>query len=241
MTEQAPARCGHGLAASVLPGDVVVLEGPVEESIDGLYPEEIAHLSNARDRRRHEFATARRLARRALHQLGGPVGPLVPRPDRSPVWPRGFVGSITHTRAYCAVAVGKADQRSSIGLDIEEVDRVTEKLERLIVLPGEVEAWVATGRDRNATRALLFSAKEAFYKYQHPLTGRLLGFHDVRICPAGPGAFRVEVVDAEDADLKGIRAHGLEGRFAQCCGLVATACAIERRHPRMHGSSASHE
>ena len=70
-----------------------------------LFPEERACLAKAVEKRRAEFGTARVCARRALAQLGFPPMPLVPNKDRSPVWPQGVVGSITHTRGYCAVIV----------------------------------------------------------------------------------------------------------------------------------------
>lgn len=227
-SETGATVCTHGLASAVLPGQVVVVEGALDDEVLGLFPEEASHIAAAVEGRQREFATARRLAREALERLDVPPQPLVPTPDRAPVWPTGFVGSITHTRQYCAVAVGRGRDVLSIGIDIEEVDRVSEKLERLFALPGEIDVWMDEGLGRDRARALLFSAKEAFYKSQHPLTGRLLTFHDVRVKPDGAGGFSIAVVDPDDDDYGILTRCGTGGRMHLCCGLVVTALAPSR-------------
>src|SRR5437763_335927 len=93
----------------------VVTAQAVPTALDGqLYPEERACIARAVPKRRAEFATGRVCARQALERLGVAVGPLLPHPDRSPAWPPGIVGSISHTDGYCAVAVAEATRALGI-------------------------------------------------------------------------------------------------------------------------------
>ena len=102
--------------------------------------------------------------------------------DREPLWPPALVGSITHTRGYCAGVVGERRLFRGLGLDSERAGEVHEKLWPKICVPAE-QAWIRARpwRERAAAATLIFAAKEAFYKAQFPLARQRLGFHDVRI------------------------------------------------------------
>src|SRR5215469_16812348 len=67
-----------------------------------LRPAEAAIVARAVEKRRAEFATGRACAHAALDAWGAPDAPLLPGPDRAPLWPDGFVGSISHARGACA-------------------------------------------------------------------------------------------------------------------------------------------
>lgn len=217
--------CPHGLAARVLPPPIVVVEGPVDADADSLFEEEAAYVARAVDVRRREFATARRFAREAMARLGRPPTPLVPDEDRAPVWPGGLVGSITHTREHCAVAVARRTDVASIGIDVETVGRASGGIDRLIMVPGEADPWLESGLDGPTIRALVFSAKEAFYKCQFPLTRRMLTFGDARVLPSDDGGFSVLPENPDDPDFDLLRSCGSGGRVHLCCGLVVTALA----------------
>lgn len=103
-------RRDGGFVGSVLPNAVTVVEGPVSAEADDLRPEEAAHVLNAVPKRRGEFATGRRFAHRALAILQAPPGPLLVNEDRSPRWPPGVTGCISHTDRYCAVAAAPATE-----------------------------------------------------------------------------------------------------------------------------------
>ncbi len=66
-------------------------------------------LGRAVPRRLSEFVAGRRCAARALEPSlargATDIGMIGRRPDRSPIWPAGSVGSITHTGCYAAAAV----------------------------------------------------------------------------------------------------------------------------------------
>ncbi|WP_035644282.1 4'-phosphopantetheinyl transferase [Bradyrhizobium sp. ORS 285] len=148
----------------------------------GLFPEERAFIQAAVPKRRAEFATARILARKALGALGAAPIPLVPGPDRAPTWPRGFTGSISHCDNFCAVVVARSTDLISVGLDVENRRELDRAMQDLVLTPAERQ-WVATQREelRPTLPILIFSAKEAYYKCQYPVTSGFLDFQDVEL------------------------------------------------------------
>jgi 4'-phosphopantetheinyl transferase EntD len=162
-----------------------------EIAADVLLPEERACLDRAVPKRIAEFAAGRLCARTALAQLGcgGIAVPM--RADRAPQWPPGSTGSITHTDGFCAAVVAQVAKIRALGLDVEPVASVRPHLWRRICTPPELEALQALdAKSAIEAATLIFSAKEAFYKCQHALSGEWLGFCDVRIS-IGPGGFTV--------------------------------------------------
>ena len=153
---------------------------------DGYTATELAVVEKAGPKRRQEFLAGRVAARKALAALGVHDFDLLPAPDRAPVWPERVVGSITHTRDLCVVVVARSDDLDSVGIDAEPDDGIEENLWERICTAGEL-AWLESQpeveRGRLARR--VFSAKEAVYKCQYPLTQTFLEFGEVEIEFAG--------------------------------------------------------
>jgi 4'-phosphopantetheinyl transferase EntD len=170
----------RGVAAAELrmPGDVALL-----------YPEEAVSVVKAVPKRVGEFAAGRLCARRALAEFGITGVPLTMAPDRAPVWPESMVGSITHTRGLCAAVVAERRRFASLGLDVEVAGDVKPDLWRHICVGAEL-AWIESlpVSAQASAATLIFSAKEAFYKCQYPVTGERLIFADVRVTLAEPDA-----------------------------------------------------
>ena len=147
-----------------------------------LLPSEAAPLARARPKRVQEYAAGRACARAALATFGVQGFALLTADDRQPLWPAGIVGSITHTAGLCAAAVARRASVSAVGIDSEIVGAPTPDIWSTICHPEEL-AWVGSlAPDRRpAAVTLLFSAKEAFYKCQYPLTREWLDFHDLRL------------------------------------------------------------
>jgi len=99
-----------------------------------LFPEELQAMARATPARRYEFALGRRCAREALALLGGPRVAIPVGRFRDPVWPFGYVGSITHCRGFCAAAAARTPPGNSscgirgIGLDSEPAMPLPEEL-----------------------------------------------------------------------------------------------------------------
>jgi 4'-phosphopantetheinyl transferase EntD len=175
------------------------------ESAEPLHPDEAAHIAHAVDKRRLEFALGRTCARRALSRLGVTAPVLASNSDRSVAWPVAAWGSITHADDYCAAIAALRSDVRGLGIDAELRTRVHERLWKTIATERELSWLRAAGEPLALHRAaLLFSAKESFYKAQYCVSRSWVGFHDVHLSVLDDGTFTVELlVDVADAFAKG--------------------------------------
>jgi 4'-phosphopantetheinyl transferase EntD len=201
-----PAALSAALAALFPPGVIAAeLRGPGEAAL--LHPEEARSVAKAVPKRVGEFAAGRLCARRALTELGISNFALTMAPDRAPVWPDPIVGSITHTRGFCAAVIAERRRFAALGLDVEVAGDVKRELWPHICVPREL-VWLDSlpPDDRAAAATLVFSAKEAFYKCQYPLTGERLSFADVWV---SVGAASLVISPARRLNLS----PGVDGEF----------------------------
>jgi 4'-phosphopantetheinyl transferase EntD len=183
-----------------------------------LFPEELACLGRAVRKRRAEFGSVRVCARHALATMGIAPGSLAPLPDRSPRWPEGVVGSMTHTTDYCAVVVARASDVRSVGIDAEADLELEPALLPLVCT--RHEQLSLSQRPNGARDALVyFAAKEAFYKCQYPLTRTFLDFQAVELdVDFARGTYQARVI--KPAGHKPAWIDHTEGRFLRRDGLV---------------------
>jgi 4'-phosphopantetheinyl transferase EntD len=167
-----------------------------------LFPEELQAMSRAVPARLHEFALGRHCARIALAQLGGPHVAIPVGRFRDPMWPFGYIGSITHCRGFCAAAVARVIPGNvsrnirGIGLDCEPSIPLPEELPGLVCSEEEC-AWLASRQgDHLPWDRLFFCAKESAYKCVFPTSHQFLEFRDlgVRFTPE-QGTFTVSLPD----------------------------------------------
>ena len=163
--------------------------------------EEAITCGSFRPRRLAEFAAGRSCARRALADLGLPGVPLRQNADRTPDWPANVAGSITHTLGFCGVVAGRGGNLAALGLDAEIVARVGREIWAHVLTPSELSAMEGLGSlEAERRAALLFSAKEAFYKCQFAVSRQWLDFADVAVSyrPEGgrDGSFAVTAQSA---------------------------------------------
>jgi enterobactin synthetase component D / holo-[acyl-carrier protein] synthase len=151
-------------------------------------------------RRVREREDGRACASILLAALGSRDTAVGVAPDRAPVWPDGFVGSIAHTDAWLCVAAARRSDVLGVGIDAEAVlaDAEAGAVEEVCLGPDEVALHGATGLTRGAFATVCFSAKEALYKCLFPLVRRVFDFRDVRIesIDAARGALVVALVRA---------------------------------------------
>ncbi len=145
-----------------------------------LYAAEAALCERFSAKRLADFTVGRLCARRVLADLGVHEFPLEIGRDRSPAWPPGIVGSISHTEGFgCAVAA-RIGSILGVGVDAETVGRVSPEIEPIVLTERERRDLRAlSGLTRQRAATIIFSAKEAYYKCQFPLTRRWLDFTDI--------------------------------------------------------------
>lgn len=141
-------------------------------------------LLDAVDKRQREFLCGRCCAARALAHAGHTGDGWVPRgDDRLPVWPDGWVGSISHSR-FGAVAVAARSSPScrALGVDMEPLVCATlaAEIEATVANPVELTLLAALPQDLRVT--LLFSAKEALYKALYPMVRSFQDFGAAQVC-----------------------------------------------------------
>ena len=129
-------------------------------------------------------------------RLGLPPAAIPSAPDRSPVWPAGVTGSISHAAGLCAAVLSR-DPTTKLGLDIEDPAPLDAELWPLVLTPAELNALEDHSADQRGRIAKqIFSIKEAAYKAQFPLTGAVIGFQALEVRPDFPsGAAQVSCTD----------------------------------------------
>jgi 4'-phosphopantetheinyl transferase EntD len=210
-------------------GIVAVEVDLYRDSVGELSPEEAASVPRAQRDRLLEFRAGRHCAREALAALGVRAVSILRTEDRAPIWPDGIVGSITHSRArnrgWCAAAVARKTDVRSIGIDGELDEPLERKLWSRILLPSE-QAFIEARADaeHGYLAKLFFSAKEAFYKCQYPISREFLEFSDVELT-ADPesGSFSARLLRDALPFRAGDTFHGMHARRQ---GIIATAVAL---------------
>jgi 4'-phosphopantetheinyl transferase EntD len=139
--------------------------------------------------------------------------------DRTPIWPDGLVGSISHCDGFCGAVVARSSDLCGIGFDAETSSPLPDDVGRIIY--GEEESSHFSdlpklkGRDWGK---LAFSAKEAFYKCFFPLTRKALNFHHVQVRFGADGDFEITSDPAGD-----FLSGNVQGRWLMGDGLVFTS------------------
>lgn len=188
----------------------------------GLLKAEEELVQGAARTRVEQFTAGRVCSRIALGRLGVAATTPIPRgEDRAPIWPAGFIGSISHTDSWCAAAVARSESVRSIGIDLESSAPLKQALWRRVCTPKERD-WLQELSAPGLTGKIVFSAKEAVYKCQYPISSQFLGFHAVEV-ELGEDSFRA-VFQQEAGEFQ--VGDVITGRYVVEEGLVATACEL---------------
>lgn len=160
-------------------------------------------LARAVPKRQAEFLAGRYAAREAMRCSG--IDANHPEtvhvgPQRSPIWPSEYIGSITHTdnKAICVITSFNTDVQ--IGVDYEtylselvacEVNsNIHTKEESLVLTEQGISTSIAT--------TIIFSAKESLFKALYPKVGEYFGFDyaTVRYCDVSSGCLTLRLKDS---------------------------------------------
>lgn len=185
-----PARLSTELSG-LFPTGVTAVELTTVAPRTVLTASELEFISHCAQKRIDDFTRGRACAHRGMNELGIEEVSLLAGDKREPLWPRGLVGSITHTTGFAAAVVARRTEIEALGIDCEVVESVGTDLWERICTAGEQErlAELPEAQARQQS-ALIFAAKEAFYKCQFPISHEWVGFEDVSI-EASAGSFRI--------------------------------------------------
>lgn len=231
IAPQAPARALHACATLIdadlqtldlFPG-VVGLVGEIATLAAHGVTIELEPVRRAVAARQAEYAAGRVLACEALARIGIEAQDIGMAANRAPAWPRGAVGSISHSMGRVAVAVAREDCYPSVGLDLEAAASLAKgtnaPLDSLFTA-GELNRFQALDL------TLIFSAKEALYKLLNPILGRYIDHLEIEIqLEPARGGFCAEA--NTQADLAGLLQR-VRGRYLAFAGCWVTCAALHR-------------
>jgi 4'-phosphopantetheinyl transferase EntD len=187
LAQRARQALGADVAAAALP---IAALPPAALSLDP-WPEEASSVARAVPSRRQEFALGRHLARLALKRLGGPEVAIPMGPDRAPLWPAGFCGSISHAGGWVLVAMAK--EPGVLALDIEPATPLEPQLLDSLFTAGEQQrlpplaAALGMAEEPLLAAKACFSLKECFWKLVSAGAARLIDFTEVEVHHSASG------------------------------------------------------
>ncbi|MEJ2694395.1 MAG: 4'-phosphopantetheinyl transferase superfamily protein [Candidatus Thiodiazotropha sp.] len=181
-------------------------------------------IEGAVEKRRREFRAGRHAARAALASLAAPDLPLLRGERREPLWPSGYLGSITHCRDLCIAVCARNGEIVGLGIDVEPLDPLPRGVDRYIHTEQEA-AFIADNPGLHPER-LIFSAKESLFKCYYPLVQRYFGFHAVALSfDRERQSYRFKPAEPCDIEFPALQFHG---RYAVDAGHLVTASYLTR-------------
>ncbi|MBC77775.1 MAG: phosphopantetheinyl transferase [Halobacteriovoraceae bacterium] len=144
---------------------------------------------NYAPKRKQEYLGGRWCAIQAAKKAGVELKELPMAKDRSPLWPKGIVGSITHTHGIAMAAV--SNKVRAIGIDAEKlIDEARfERIQKLIASKSEIDCF----KHLAFSPTLIFSAKESLYKALHPECKEYFGFLEATMMDIGKDSFTIKL------------------------------------------------
>lgn len=169
---------------SLFPNSVTGIIQPIDDHLSDLHPDELGIIHSASSKRKFEFSTGRWCAKQALASQGIQDISIVSGKHREPVWPKGFVGSISHCKDQCGAVIAKNSELQSIGFDVENIKNLKNDIARIVCTDEEKE-WIKNQNRHpyNVLVLLIFSLKESVYKCIYQYTQTRIGFKDCTITP----------------------------------------------------------
>jgi 4'-phosphopantetheinyl transferase EntD len=182
-----------------LTSDAVLVIDLLDRCQDPLMAAEAELANNVTNSRLRELKAGRSTARHALRLLGIEPVPILLTPGGAPAWPREICGSLSHSHRHIAVLLAHSSCYQSVGIDIEDGRSLGVSTSTTVVTARELQAidragWKVPG---STAEGIAFSAKEAVFKCQFPMTlDASLNFLDVRLeLGSSPQTLGIQLVD----------------------------------------------
>lgn len=179
--------------------------------------------------RRLDFLAGRWCARESLRLAGFDEALPLPLGNHgSPVWPSGWIGSISHDDGWAIAAAAPLDRVHALGLDIETklLPDVADTIHPQIAHHHELALLDERCIDRVTGLTVLFSAKESLFKALYPQVGCYFDFLDAALVDinADTGTLSLRLLKTLSDTHREHGAYPL--RFDWCEGRVLTRCVL---------------
>jgi enterobactin synthetase component D len=174
-------------------------------------------------KRSADYRRGRDAAARALHRAGHPSAhTTVIRADADgcPVWPHGFVGSISHSDSIAVAVAVRRESARSVGIDVEAIrTRSRDFFER--VMRPEDHRSLPAGQSLALTATAFFSIREAVYKCVFPIVRQRMDWFDCGLSVDwNTRTFAARIL----TDVSTARPGELFGRFRSTDDTFASVC-----------------
>ncbi|EAM9431580.1 TPA_asm: 4'-phosphopantetheinyl transferase superfamily protein [Salmonella enterica] len=137
-------------------------------------------------KRKAEYLAARYAAQRVLLAGGCDRIPTTSS-DRSPIWPPGWCGSLSHTHEYAVAVVSPSESNLTPGIDIEvSSPDIMQKTAHIFACTDELDLFVTSDISYATALLVAFSAKESLFKALYPEVGRFFNFDVAKVCEIEP-------------------------------------------------------
>jgi len=147
--------------------------------------------------REKEFAAGRHCAQNALSRWNE-AREIGRAEDRTPIWPTGYVGSISHSANWVWAAAAKSASIHTVGVDTEVIvdEKTRTTTEDLIGSRKDWDSLKGLEFQSETEFTVLFSAKEAFYKCWYPIAKQFFDFKDVKVDSVRPGQLTLGAIQS---------------------------------------------
>lgn len=145
--------------------------------------EEPEYIRKAVTKRRAEFLAGRIAAMVALESLDAREVGVATGTHRNPIWPQGFLGSISHTSELALAVVAPEGSVTYVGIDHEAMIpmNVATKIAPQILNSDEMQLYHQLSIDFDQFCTIVFSAKESVFKAIYPKVERYINFSEARV------------------------------------------------------------
>jgi len=145
------------------------------------------------EKRKNEFYAGRWCAAQAIYQKSRCY--LTPKinVDRSPLWPVGIVGSISHSKDKAISVVTSSDKYVGLGIDIQDEISIGEQVDISDLILSAGEAKLCRSLTTYKAFEVFFSAKESIYKALYPSCRDLFEHKDVEIVKVNEHDLTLEI------------------------------------------------
>lgn len=189
---------------------------------------ELPYLSHkAVEKRKNEFYAGRWCAAQAIYQKTGTYLTPKTNPDRSPLWPTGIVGSISHSNNKALSIVSFREDYIGLGVDIQDVISDVEQANILSLILNKDEIELTNSLASKRYFDVFFSAKESLYKALYPSCLEIFEHKDVEIMRVDEDQSILEIRLLKDLKMRWFKGQVFTIRYFVAPAYVLTWLCIK--------------
>lgn len=176
-------------------------------------------------KRKAEYLAGRYLGSRLLRQHGAAPS-IASGTHRQPLWPAGWVGSISHTDRSAIVCLARRESVAMLGIDLEGWldESAANNVAGHLVNAREARLLQSAG-PRTRALTLAFSAKESLFKAVYPAVGRYFDFDGAELVALDPSRQRLILRITQDLSSAVVAGQEFQAHYFAAADEVLTVVA----------------